>query len=397
MQNLITNGANIALAVSGGADSLCMTLLFKQLNLFQLTPLIVDHKLRNESTDEAHSVKEYLKEKLNLEATILTWDRDHSVSSNIQSKARKSRYRLLTDHCKRHNIEYLCIAHNKNDQAETILMNIMRGSGIDGIVGIRKKSTVSGLKLIRPILCFSRNEIEDYLIQHNLDWVHDPSNNNMKYERVKVRKLIQNIEQSDLINAEHLISRLNLLSENALRAHDFISDYTWKKIKDSCAFHPLDVVSIDVERIIGEKEEIILRVLVYVIKKCGGKEYVVRQNSLMKLCKLLLSNHRNSKPFDLTLGGCIIWYTKGILVFKREKCHKDSKLIAKNDIRKILIFLQGDSSKYMIEDHRLHDRLSMMVQGVPKAYKAFYGEVYEERQIYGKIRRIFPSLGIVEN
>jgi tRNA(Ile)-lysidine synthase len=349
INHLIQPGHQVALAVSGGADSMCMIGLFTALKLFDITVLIVDHKLRDESTDEAINVKHYISEKFKVNVKILTWDKDYKVDRNIQSKARDSRYSLLKKCCEEANIGYLCTAHNQNDQAETVLMNIMRGSGIDGLVGIRENSIIGSINLLRPMLQFTRDKIVEYLEDNNIKWVEDPSNDNEKYERVKIRKLIKIINSSNLVNANNFISRLNLLSENALCSHNFIAKYVDKKIKEICKFFPIDVITVDAEKLFIEEKEIILRIFRELIRSCSASKYFVRKINLMQLYELFTKSYRKKESFDITLGGCMIWMDfsskkQHVLVIVKEKLLQSHKVnnnaikyqfLRKNEVAKL--------------------------------------------------------------
>ena len=384
----VANLGRFALAVSGGADSMCMTLLCHQLGLKPMV-LVVDHKLRDESSDEANFVKCYVEETFNFEARILTWNRDEDVTSNIQSRARDARYSLLTVECKQLGIENLCTAHNKNDQAETVLMNIMRGTGIDGLVGIRENSTLNGINIVRPMLEYSRDEIENYLRLYNTTWINDPSNESDKYERVKIRRFMKAISDSDLVNREFFISRLNLLCQNVRRSHEFIDRYVAKKIDEICEFFYLNIVTIDITQLMVEDQEVILRILRKILMIVGDKKYCVRYESLKKLNEKLTE----TKDFCTTLGGCIIWngYQNGknLLVFCKEVINNQHK-IAKNEIKALQKAFCEGQSQYIVYDYDIYYKAQKMVANVPKAYKVLSCVDYEFIDGW----EFFHSLGI---
>ncbi len=319
----------LALAVSGGADSICMTLLSHQLKL-QPIVLIVDHKLREESSEEAEWVSKYIQSKFQFETKILTWG-DQQGIKNVQASARNARYNLLIEECKKLNIDYLSTAHNKNDQGETILMNIMRGSGIDGLVGIKPLSKLLDQNLLRPMLDFTREEIIQYLNKFDIEWVNDRSNNNSKYERVKIRHLIREIGDSDLVNAHHLLNRLVLLGNNALRTQNFIDQYVKNKIDNLCYTWSVGLITIDVKQLLEEEEEIILRILRHIIKSVGKQNYFVRLKKLMRLYNSLQISFERKINFDVTLGGCMIWLflkdEKKYLAISQEKVKKQQKYV----------------------------------------------------------------------
>lgn len=231
----------IALAVSGGADSMCMAIMMNQYLKIQLKIqknfnieihcVIIDHKLRIESTIEANQVKATL-EKYKLQSTILTWLHEE-YTKKTQQAARNARYALLIQFCKNNNIQYLCTAHTMDDQAETLLMRIMRGTGVDGICGMQTQSTISNIVMLKPMLNISRKEIEVFLLENgNIKYVNDPSNYLDKYDRTNVRKIMKFIEDKSAIStAKHLKQRLILLADNAQRTKSYIDEELNKSIK----------------------------------------------------------------------------------------------------------------------------------------------------------------------
>ncbi len=387
----ITRFTSFALAVSGGADSICMTLLCHQLGLKPIV-LIVDHKLRHESSLEALYVKDYIEKTFNFQVQILTWDRDILITSNIQSKARDARYKLLINECRTLGIKRLYTAHHKNDQAETVLMNIMRGTGIDGLVGIRELINIDGIEIMRPMLSFTREEIESHLNLHNITWVNDPSNESTEYERVKIRKLMKVISNSDLVNAEHIISRLNLLSNNAMRAQTFIDRYVEKKIREICNVWHLNVVTIEVDLLLLEDEEVILRILRNILKAVGLQKYSVRMQSIMRLYSDI---SKVNSTLCTTLGGCYIWNgrksNRCFLVFAKENlnCHKK---IPKNQLNSLELAFYHGKPEYMIYNHDVYYKAQKMVENIPKARKILSYMEYEIAD--GK--KFYPSLGIAK-
>lgn len=301
---------NIAIAVSGGADSMCLAYLcseWAKTQAIHITCLIVDHKLRQESTKEAELVKNMLNVN-NLKAVILTIDWE-KPEANVHAIARDRRYEMLTEYCKQNNIKHLLTAHNKNDQAETILMRIFRGTGIDGLTGIPKLYNLNGVNILRPFLSFSRDEIENILKSAKWGWVNDPSNLNDKYERSKIRKLIASLPQKELV-----ISRLNLLAKNSLRVRNFLTSYSndiYKKISKEGVFGE---ITLDREKFIDLDEEIALRVLTTILNRASGNYYPPRLENL----ELLYFTIKEDPSFIKTLWGCEINSKKEAIVFYRE-------------------------------------------------------------------------------
>ena len=168
---------NYAIAVSGGIDSMVLLHLSATCNS-KFTPIIltVNHGLRSEAAQEALFVYQH-SQNLNLKCHILNWHGE-KPQSNIQSSARQIRYSLLLQWCHQNQINYLMVAHQKNDQAETIMMRLERGSGLDGLTGMQECTYLNGICVLRPLLDVSREELIHYADTKNIIWIHDVSNDN---------------------------------------------------------------------------------------------------------------------------------------------------------------------------------------------------------------------------
>ncbi len=292
--------AKIAVAVSGGADSMCLTHILKHWcikNNVKLNALIVDHGLRSESSEEASFICTFL-ESQGIKTTVLKWI-GAKPKSNIQSKARAARYELLHDYCLAHGIKHLFVAHTLNDQAETVLMRIIRGSGIDGISAIKSKTKFGELTLLRPLLDTTRIHIENYMKDTGWPWVNDPSNMNHKYKRIKARSILNSyaLEFDD----DKIYHRLGLLAENARRAKSYldmrVSNIWAKKVN----VHPLNFLILD-NSVYKFHEEMKLRLLVRAFKYLNPQLPSPKLTSLTTLLSKLTLTPRQSR----TLMGCRI-------------------------------------------------------------------------------------------
>lgn len=185
-----------ALAVSGGADSIAMTKLAAQYQKERnstVHALIVDHGLRAESADEALYVGK-LCQAIGVPHTVLTWQ--HSpVMSRLQEKARQARYQLLSDWCKANHYQYLLLAHHANDVLETFMMRLAKGSSLKGLCALKPIRAMYGITLVRPFLSISRDELHTVL--EGQKHVEDPSNDNVKFERVRLRQWLSQIDIMD--------------------------------------------------------------------------------------------------------------------------------------------------------------------------------------------------------
>ena len=171
----------IMLAVSGGPDSLALLLLAHQCAAGRIIAATIDHQLRPESPVEADYVGTICQQ-INVPHLVLTPAR--KIEGNIQSSARAARYELLANAAGAHSCASIATAHHAGDQLETLLMRLMRGSGIDGLASIRTRNG----GVVRPLIGFSKLELEEICAAAGIAPVRDPSNDNPDFDRVAVRQ-----------------------------------------------------------------------------------------------------------------------------------------------------------------------------------------------------------------
>jgi tRNA(Ile)-lysidine synthase len=179
---------HLAIAVSGGGDSMALLRLALQ---WRGTPegliaLTVDHRLREASTAEAQQVGQWCKA-LGVEHHTLPWLHE-AIASALQAKARTARYDLLSAWCAQHNVPALITAHTVEDQAETVAMRQRRTSSPRSLAGIWPETEWQGIRILRPLINQTRDNLRDYLASIGQDWMEDPSNSNDVFERVRIRK-----------------------------------------------------------------------------------------------------------------------------------------------------------------------------------------------------------------
>ncbi|MDR2269023.1 MAG: tRNA lysidine(34) synthetase TilS [Rickettsiales bacterium] len=212
-----------AVAVSGGADSMALLHWMKNSGV-KIVALTVDHKLRPESKIEARHVASVC-EKLGTKHEILEWTGD-KPDVGIENAARKARYDLLLSYCKKNNIGVLATAHHADDQIETFLMNLGRGSGVYGLAGIRERTEQGGIIVFRPLLRVPRADLRNYCDENKIRYFDDAMNDDEKYLRVKIRGnrgfLAEKLGISD--------GRLLLAIENLERARNYIESESKKII-----------------------------------------------------------------------------------------------------------------------------------------------------------------------
>ncbi len=181
-------GGRLALAVSGGPDSLALLLLAHAALPGQVEAATVDHGLRAESADEAAAVAAICSEMDVPHATLSV----AVAAGNLQSEARSARYAALAQWMAARGLAALATAHLAEDQAETLLMRLNRASGVAGLAGVRERALVPGtrLPLLRPLLGWRRAELATVVAQAGLVAADDPSNHNDRFDRVRMRKAL---------------------------------------------------------------------------------------------------------------------------------------------------------------------------------------------------------------
>jgi tRNA(Ile)-lysidine synthase len=209
----------VALAVSGGVDSIALMHWYAQVGAPAVV-LHVNHHLRPESKVESEYVAATATA-LGLRCVILDWAGDKPIAG-LEAAARKARYALMLDWCLKNNVEVLMTAHQADDQIETFLMNLGRGSGVYGLGGIRAESERNGIVIARPLLRVFRRELQDWCDSHNVKYFKDAMNDDENFTRVKIRKnrhlLRDNLGISD--------ERILLAIDNLSRAREALESET---------------------------------------------------------------------------------------------------------------------------------------------------------------------------
>ena len=219
---LIAPGKKVGIAVSGGPDSLALLLLAATARPGTIEAATVDHRFRPESVAEAEMVSR-LCEKLGVPHATLKAEWLEKPTSAIQEQARIERYRLLVQWAKERGLEAVATAHHADDQAETFLMRLMRGSGVRGLAGMRRSTMVPGsdIPLLRPLLGWRREELEQLCHEAGIEPANDPSNADAQFERVRVRTTLSNTAALDATSApvETALRRALSYTVAALPAH----------------------------------------------------------------------------------------------------------------------------------------------------------------------------------
>ncbi|MDO8420600.1 MAG: tRNA lysidine(34) synthetase TilS [Parvibaculum sp.] len=305
-------GPRIAVALSGGADSLSLLVLCAQWAAKSKSRFViaytVDHGLRKEAAAEARACGRMAKT-LGVSHRVLRW-KGEKPASGIQAAARDARYALLAEACRRDKIDDLLTAHHLDDQAETFLMRLARGSGVDGLAAMASERPLEhGVRLLRPLLDVPRENLRAIVARAGLSAIEDPSNDNPRFDRVKARRLMSELAALGLTR-----ERLADTATNMARARSALQAAT-DELFDVAHRHPGGFIHIDVAPLLAAPDEIALRVLAHILRAVGGTSYAPRFDALTAIHAALASG---ALAKARTLNGCRLVVARGRLLVTRE-------------------------------------------------------------------------------
>ena len=288
----------IAVGVSGGADSLALALLLNDWLADRggsLLALTVDHGLRRGSAEEAAEVGALLR-RLGIAQEILCW-RGEKPSASRQAAAREARYALMTRACEKRGILHLALAHHQEDQAETFLLRLGRGSGLDGLAAMAPLSETAGLRLLRPLLTVPKARLEESLRQRHIAWAEDPSNEDAAFARVRLRRLLPDLAREGLTPG-----RVGTASRHLGRARAALETDVAALLARAARPHPAGFVVLSPATLATAPGEVSLRALARCLMIVGGAAYTPRLDRLERLHGQLAAGLKRG----VTLGGCRI-------------------------------------------------------------------------------------------
>lgn len=297
--NLPDLTAPIAVAVSGGPDSMALVLLAHEwaaARNIRMVALTVDHQLRPESTSEAKQVHQWLHDR-EIPHHILTWSHD-AVVSNIQATARNARYALMESWCLANGFHHLLLAHHLEDQAETFLIRLGRGSGVDGLSAMSPIVRTRSLSLLRPLLHIHKEALTATLKEYQQPFISDPSNENSAFTRVKMRALLPALNAVG-ISADTLTDT----ARHMARARSFLEISTRDAWQSMVTPHVEGYISLELKKFQSLHSEIALRLLAETIRWMNNESYRPRFTHLEHLYQQLLLPMNDIKT--LTLARCL--------------------------------------------------------------------------------------------
>ena len=304
----------VAVGVSGGIDSLALTFMLntwlKSIN-GKLVAITVNHNLRPEAAHEAKQIGELLRSH-DIEHHTLNWQHG-KVTSNIQEQAREARLALLTEYCREHNILHLMLAHHAGDVAETMLIKVCRGSGLNGLTGIQPINIINKTRVLRPLLSCSKAQLKKELAKYHNWWLEDPSNLNSEFMRSLARKVLCSNNLLQLVNVQTkkhqtLISRFGLLSKNLSRTRHYLETQIAHHMVQIVKIYPQGFLTIEYQQFIILDSEIGLSILancLITISTTHAKR--PRLDSLERVLQAIIAG----KSKGLTLWDCKIKLSPG--------------------------------------------------------------------------------------
>lgn len=300
-------GGRVAVACSGGPDSLALLHLALQAG-FDVAALTVDHGLRPEAKAEAAWTAETAAS-LGASPHILRWEGE-KPTTGVQAAAREARYGLMAVWCEAEGVGDLLVAHHLDDQAETFLLRLARGSGVDGLSGMAPtRPLTSRVRLVRPLLGVPKARLRATLEAAGLTAVEDPSNRDKSYDRVKVREMMPLLAELGL-DAERLVRTADRM-RRARAALDLKTGELRASVETASPFGHIDI---DREGWRAAPEELALRLLRDALRRVAGRAYPVREAALQALAAGL----SGTQTVGRTLGGCLITASSARISVLRE-------------------------------------------------------------------------------
>jgi len=308
---------HVVLAVSGGSDSMALMLLAARWVASGKSPAgvvlsvaTVDHGLRAGSAREAEWVADRAKA-LGFQHTTLVWGGDKPGSA-LQARAREARYALLVAHARVAVPAAVVTAHTADDQAETLIMRLGRGSGLDGLAGMAPSRPLlpdGSVGLVRPLLKLSKGLLAHVVKQAGGAWLDDPSNERLDFERVRLRAAHDHLSALGLTN-----DKLALSASRLTRAREVLERTTEARLAALVDVHDGSFASLERKAWEREPEDIRVRLLARLLTAFGG----LAKPAQLSQIEALVATLAEGRPLAQTLGGCIVSQGRTTLRLYRE-------------------------------------------------------------------------------
>ena len=302
---------NFIVAVSGGPDSLALAFLSKIYSIkknLKVKFYIIDHKLRPESTSEAKYVKKILN-KFQIKTEILYWQ-GIKPNSNIQSLARTKRFELLISKCKKLGVTNILLGHHQEDLIENFFIRILRGSGLKGLISLSRKTKLQNVTILRPLINQKKEDLV-FISKKVFDfYVKDPTNNDEKFQRVRIRKLLNGLK-NDGLDEKKFIKTI----ENLKKSNDVVNYYVTKNLENNSFFSHKKKHLILNDKFFKQPYEVVFRSLSDSLNFVSKKYYSVRGKKIDKIIKEI----QKSSFSKSTLGSCLIEKVNQTVIISKEQ------------------------------------------------------------------------------
>ena len=343
---LIDKGDNILVALSGGPDSVCLLHILARLRSefnLRLGAIHINHLLRGEEAIDDENYTKELCRALDVENYVERIDIKaiaEKEGQSIELAGREERYKAFNKIKEKSSYNKIAVAHNSNDQAETILMRLMRGSGLEGLTGINAKREDG---IIRPILCLNRNEIERYCEKYRLEPRIDKSNYEKIYNRNKVRLDILPYMKENF--NEDIIDTLNRMALLLQKDNEYLEEVAAMAYRKYCK-EENDKIIVLKELFENEKEAITTRVLKRSFKNISNSHKNFEMKHIVDIIEL--SKLGTNKEVHLT-NGIVVQNIYGDIIFKQRKNKEDNIKLNEVYIKKEDLVDEIEFSKYEVE------------------------------------------------
>jgi tRNA(Ile)-lysidine synthase len=284
----------VGIAVSGGGDSMALLHLLAaaapQIGI-RVEAATVDHRLRPEAAEEAAFVAGVCAAR-DIAHQTLVWT-DHPGTGNLMQAASEARRRLLASWARSRGLARVAMAHTADDQAEGFLMALARGSGLDGLCGMRRDWTEQGMGFVRPLLAVSRRDLRAFLVRHGHAWRDDPTNEDDRFARARIRKAMQVLEGLDISAGPLNATMRNLADVRHLLDRTLAGFFERHVASQAGALALKRAAYLDLPM------ELRRRFLSAVIRWMSGARHAPRHDQLFALSMNIRDHHA------ATLGGCM--------------------------------------------------------------------------------------------
>lgn len=361
---------DFAVGVSGGADSLCLTLFLAEWakrHQATLTALTVNHNLRAVAAAEAQQVHDFLTQH-NISHVILT-NQTPIPTGGIEEYARRIRYELMTNYCMQNHIKTLFLAHHADDQAETFLLRLSRKSGLNGLKAMTAETSINGMRLIRPFLTLPKKVLTDTMTQQGICWAEDEMNHDEAFTRVQWRHLLPTLQKTGVTS-----ETIGIVTKRLARADTALQHYTDNFIQKNVWIDFRGFARLPMEPFRECPAEIQIRVLQELVHQIGQSDKPISLKALENLCPRL--------PCAATLGECVfVPHKTGLYIAKEAKYQASPRTLLPHIPTRWDRFLITAQQPCLIRAGMPKDKIENIPACVQKTFPAVFIQKELEKEI----------------